>query len=311
MTDLDPKIRQLLDLMASIEQPPFREQSIAEFRERRAIGRDMLILPSPELDVVRDFEVAGAEHPLKARIYDVEDGDARPTLAYFHGGGFVFGDLESHDSVCRRLAAAGEMRVISVDYRLAPEAPFPAAIEDAVAAVADIAERASDFGADPARLAVGGDSAGACLATLAARQFARAPGPQISFQLLIYPVVQMGEETASRRNFAEGYFLTRDMMEWFYELYMPDGGDFSSERVSPLRHDPPEGLAPAYVVTAGFDPLRDEGRAYAEKLRSAGVAVEHVNYPDQIHGFFNFTAFSSAAAGAIERAGKAVRLALG
>jgi acetyl esterase len=311
MAELDSKLRALLDLIASIGEPPLHKQTVAEFRVRRERGRELVNLPAPDIAVVRDLELDGAAGRLKARIFDVEDGAARPTLIYFHGGGFVYGSIESHDPVCRRLAAAGEMRLISVEYRLAPEHPFPAGIEDAIAATASIVAESSAYGVDAKRIAVGGDSAGACLATLVARHMARTGGPMIAFQLLIYPVVQAGEITESRKRFAEGYFLTKEAMDWFENFYLPAGIDKELERVSPLRTPPPKGLAPALIITAGFDPLLDEGRAYAEALTAAGCAARYVDYPDQIHGFFNFTAFSSVAASAIDDAARAVRAALG
>jgi acetyl esterase len=311
MANLDAKLRTLLDLIASIGEPPLAQQTVAAFRERRERGRDVVNSPPPELPIVRDIEVAGAAGPLAARLYDVEEDVQRPTLIYFHGGGFVYGSIESHDPVCKRLAAAGAMRVISVAYRLAPEHPFPAGIEDAVAATKDISANCSVYGVDNSRIAVGGDSAGACLATLVAREAARNGAPKIGFQLLIYPVVQSGRETPSRRNLSEGYFLTREAMDWFEDFYLPPGTDRELERVSPLRTAPPAGLAPALVITAGFDPLLDEGREYAEVLSAAGVRCDYVDYPDQIHGFFNFTAFSSVAAKAIDDAARTARRALG
>lgn len=310
MTDVDPQTRMLLDLMAALGDPPISQQTPEELRERRARGRAMIANPSPELALIRDVEVDGGAGPLKARIYDNQNAPARPALIYFHGGGFVFGDIESHDPVCRRLAHHGGFRVISVDYRLAPEAPFPAAIDDAVSSTAGIWRNAERFGVDSGRLAVGGDSAGACLATVTARHMKRTSGPDLAFQLLIYPVVQSVEETESRRKFADGYFLTKESMTWFDGHYLPNGVDRRDERVSPLLTPPPPGLAPALVITAGFDPLRDEGRAYAEQLKSAGIDVLYKEYPDQIHGFFSFTKFSGVAEQAIEDAARAVAAAL-
>lgn len=310
MPELDPQLRTLLDMIAALDEPPLASLTPQEVRERRARGRDLINSPSPDLPHVRDIEVAGAAGPLKARLYDSEDGPARPTLVYFHGGGFVVGDIESHDPLCRRLAYHGGFRVISVDYRLAPEAPFPAPVDDAIASTAAIASAAEDFGVDPSRLAVGGDSAGANLATVTARHMKRTGGPDLSFQLLFYPVTQSVEQTESRQKFAEGYFLTRESMDWFDRHYLPEGVDRRDERVSPLLTPPPEGLAPALIATAGFDPLLDEGRAYAELLKSSGVEVSYVEYPDQIHGFVSFTRFSSAAEEAIAHAALAVRGAL-
>jgi acetyl esterase len=310
MAELDPKTRALLDLIASLGEPPPARQTPAEFRARRERGRDLVNVPWQEPALVRDVAIAGAAGPLRARIYDVADGRHRPTLIYFHGGGFLYGSLETHHPLCCRLAIAGGLRVISAEYRLAPEHPYPAAIEDAVAIAREVMANAQQYGADADRVALGGDSAGACLATVATRLLRRAGGPDPKFQLLIYPVVQAGEETASRQRYAEGYFLTREVMDWFDGHYLPAGVDRTAERVSPLRAATPAGLAPAYIVTAGFDPLLDEGRRYAEILARDGVAVQYVEYPDQIHGFFNFTAFSGAAVAAIEAAAKATARAL-
>jgi len=310
MAELDPKTRALLELMASLGDPPLAESSPQEVRERRSRGRDLINNPSPDLPVIRDVTVADAEGPLKARIYDTEDGGARPTLVYYHGGGFVLGDIESHDPLCRRLAHHGGFRVISIDYRLALEAPFPAPVEDAIAAAVAITEAAETYGVDPSRLALGGDSAGANLATVAARHFARHGGPELAFQLLFYPVTQSVDTTPSREKYADGYFLTKEGMDWFDSHYLPEGTDRADERVSPLRAAPPEGLAPALVVTAGFDPLVDEGRDYAEQMRASGVDVQYIDYPDQIHGFISFTRFSNVAEDAIVHAARAVRDAL-
>lgn len=213
--DVDPKTRVLLDMIAALKQPPLSEITPQEFRDWRARGRGFLNPQAAEITLVREDAVSGAAGPLRVRVYDKVKCDARPTLIYFHGGGFVFGDLESHDALCRRLAYYGAMRVIAVEYRLAPENQYPAAVEDAVAALNDISIRAGHFGADSSRIAVGGDSAGANLATVAARAAARSGSPQVRFQLLIYPVTQSVETTPSREQLASGYFLTRETMDWF------------------------------------------------------------------------------------------------
>ena len=307
---LDPKVKALLDLMAAMPSTPLVELGIENFRALREQGRHIINPTSPDVALVKDVDVQGGNGPLKARIYDsVGAKTGRPTLIYFHGGGFVYGDLESHDPLCRRLAHHGSIRVIAIDYRLAPEHPYPAAVEDAIAALHHIAPQADEYGVDPARIAVGGDSAGACLAAVAARHAARERMP-LKHQLLIYPVVIAGEETASRVEYSEGYFLTKESMDWFESLYLPPNTDLNDERASPLKHAPPEGLAPAYLLTAGFDPLLDEGKAYAELLSDAGINTEYIDYPSQIHGFCSFTAFSSDAEDAIAAAAKAVAKAL-
>jgi acetyl esterase len=308
---VDPKTKPLLDLIAALGEPPLREQTILDFRERRRRGRELINTPPPTLAVIRDVEIRGGDGPIAARVYDDVDGRDRPTLVYFHGGGFVYGDLDSHDGICRRLAKAGGLRVVAVDYRLAPEHPFPRPVEDALAAFRDVAAHPQRFGADPARLAIGGDSAGACLSTIVARDVARRRDAALRHQTLFYPVTQQGRVTRSRERFAEGYFLTREGIDWFTDLYLGrTWTGVSDERISPLDFDVPEGLAPAFVITAGLDPLLDEGAAYAAKLKQAGVAVRYADYPDQIHGFLSFTAFSSVAEEVLADAGREIARAL-
>lgn len=309
MGDVDPKIRVLLDMIAALQQSPLSETTPQQFRDMRARSRDILNPPAPPISIVREETVAGGAGQLKARLYDTQDGEARPALVYYHGGGFVLGDLDSHDALCRRLAHYGDIRIIAIDYRLAPEHPFPAAVEDAAAAFADISARHLHFGVDPFRIALGGDSAGANLAAATARSAARS-GPPAKFQMLFYPVTQTVRSTPSREKFADGYFLTKESIDWFDGHYLPPSVDRYDERVSPLLAPPPKGLAPALVVTAGFDPLKDEGRDYADQMEKAGVDCRYVDYPDQVHGFVSFTAFSSVAEEAIADAARAVRDAL-
>ena len=243
---------------------------------------------------VRSLKVDGRP----ARLYVPTGAPAvGPLLMYIHGGGFVYGDLDSHDAPCRVLAEKGRVRVLSVTYRLAPEAPFPAAYDDSVAAFDWVRENADELGADPARLGVGGDSAGGNLAAGVA--LAR-PG-KVAFQLLIYPVTErVGGETASRELFSKGFYLTSEFIGVANENYLPAGADRADPRLAPLYAEVPDGVAPAFVVTAGFDPLRDEGEAYAEKLRDAGVKVELRRFPDQIHGFLNVVGAGRSARAAVE-----------
>jgi acetyl esterase len=309
MTTVDPKTRILLDMIAMLGAPPLAEVTPQQFRDMRARSRDMLNVAWPEPKLYRTFDVAGAAGPIRARLYDDEDG-ARPTLIYFHGGGFTFGDLDSHDQLCRRLSKTGGFRVISVEYRLAPEAPFPAAVDDAWAALNDIIGRGGDLGVDRARVGVGGDSAGANLAIVTARRAAIEGAPLIRHQLLIYPVTQSVGSTPSREKFAEGYFLTKESMDWFDGHYLPKDIDRTDPRISPLLAPVPRNLAPALIITAGFDPLLDEGRDYAAALTDAGVECRYVEYPDQIHGFMSFCNFSSVAEEAIADAARSVKAAL-
>jgi acetyl esterase len=230
---------------------------------------------------VRDLAVAGR----RARLY-TPTYPGPGLLVFFHGGGWVYGDLESHDAPCRFYAERSRVRVLAIDYRLGPEHPFPAAYDDCLAAYEWAVDNAASLGADPTRLAVGGDSAGGNLAATTAIEAARRGWP-LAFQLLVYPATDFARDTRSFELFAEGYYLTRRFMQVGQEGYLPPDVDLLDPRLSPLHAELPEGLAPAYVVTAGYDPLRDEGEAYARKLAEAGVDVELKHYPDQMHSFFN------------------------
>jgi acetyl esterase/lipase len=245
-----------------------------------------------------DVTVAGAAGPLHARMYVPAEAPERgPLLVYFHGGGWVEGSPATHEPSCLLLAHLAGVRVISVDYRLAPEHPFPAAADDAIAAYADVARRAAEFGADPDRLAVGGDSAGGNLAAVVAQVVRGEPGvPAPAFQLLIYPGLDMTRKRPSRLRCGEGFLLTEESMTWYEDQYVPDHGHRADPRVSPLLTPDLSGLPPAHIATALADPLRDEGEAYAQRLRDAGVPVALQRHP-QIHGFFNITAMRSGMRG--------------
>lgn len=258
---------------------------------------------------VHDRTVRGAAGPLTARLY-VPRGVTRPgpMLVFFHGGGMIYGDLDSHDAVCRVLAEEAGLRVLSVDYRLAPEHPFPAGVEDAWAAYEWVASHAADYDADPTRLAVAGDSAGAYLSAVVALRAAR-EGVPLAFQLLLYPVTDMTASSESRQTYGRGFFLTTEFMTLATDLYLA-GHDPKDPRASVLYADIPEGVAPALVTTAGFDPLRDEGQAYAERLDAAGVRVEHREYADQIHGYINLLTVEGSARTALLDSAAALRAAL-
>ncbi|MEV6441058.1 alpha/beta hydrolase [Amycolatopsis sp. NPDC051716] len=239
---------------------------------------------------VREIAVPTPDGDLPATLYTpVGLPEESPLLVFFHGGGWVIGTRASHDNAVRFLAKHAGVRVLSIEYRLAPEFPFPAATEDALAAFDYAVAKAGDLGADPARIAVGGDSAGGNLAAVTAQQAVRRGGPAPAFQLLIYPATDFARRYRSQDLFAENLFLTDVHMKWFEGHYVPEGTDLTDPRLSPLRADDLSGLPPALIVTAGFDPLRDEGEAYAEKLREAGVEVALRRHEDLIHGFINFT----------------------
>jgi acetyl esterase len=233
----------------------------------------------------------------------------QPTMIYFHGGGFVAGSLETHDGLCRQLVAEGGFKLIAVDYRLAPEHPYPAAVEDAWAAVQWIEENAAELGVDGGRLAVGGDSAGAMLAAIVTQKAKEKGGLKLVYQLLMFPFTQIGGETSSLNEFAMGYFLERRAVEHFYGLYLPAGIDRNAPSVSPLRAKDFSGLPPAYVMLAGYDPLHDEGLAYAEKLKAAGVPVTIADYAEMVHVFIYLQSVLPQAHDAVARAAKAAKAA--
>lgn len=279
---LDTEAQLLLKLERLARMPDLGAVPLAQ--GRRLLERQAVLVGGDQpISAVRDLEVAGrtARHYLPS----LHPGNG-PLLVFFHGGGWAYGSLDSHDAVCRFLAHQTGVPVLSVDYRLAPEHPFPAAYEDCLAAYRQVVDDPAPFDADPARVAVAGDSAGGALAAAVALQAAR-EGRPLAFQLLVYPATDLTASFASRLTFGEGYFLTRGFMDVAREAYLPDPATYADPVASPLFADVPPGVAPAYVATAGFDPLRDEGEAYAEKLREAGVSVTLRRFPGQIHGFFN------------------------
>lgn len=296
---LDAEARMLLDLM---------EKAVQEGRPKLhtlpyAVGRQAVDKMSEDSEAdpmqvgeVVDGDFAGPGGKIRFRRYRPQGAAAGslPTLIYYHGGGFVIGNVETHDSTCRRLANKSRCQVMSIDYRLSPEHPFPAPTEDGVAAFRHVRDNAASFGTDAARIAVGGDSAGGAIAAVvcqAVRDAGDSRGP--AFQMLIYPATDSSKQSASRVAFAEGYFLTKELIDWFWKAYVPAGTDLADLRLSPLLAKDFKGLPPAFVLTAGYDPLRDEGRAYADRLIDAGIKTTYVNYPGTIHGFFSLTRFLS------------------
>ena len=293
---LDAEARMLLDLMEAATKAGRPKLETLP----HAIGRQSVDKMSedseadpPEVAETIDGAFAGPGGEIRYRRYrplGVEAGSL-PTLIYYHGGGFVIGTIETHDSTCRRVANRSRCQVISIDYRLSPEHPFPAPIDDGIAAFRHIRDNAAAFGADAARLAVGGDSAGGAIAAVVCQAMRDAQEAGPAFQMLIYPATDSSQESGSRKSFAEGYFLSKGLMDWFWKAYVPAGTDLADLRLSPLLAKDFAGLPPAFVLTAGYDPLRDEGRAYANRLIDAGVKTTYVNYPGTIHGFFTLTRF--------------------
>jgi acetyl esterase len=268
--------------------------------------------PRRAMQRIEALRIPGPAGEMAARLYLAPGASPEPAplILYFHGGGWVVGDLVTHDGVCRFLAANTGFRVLSVDYRLAPEHPFPAPVEDAAAAFAWTAEHASELGVDPSRIAVAGDSAGGNLAA-AVSLLSRGDGAQPAMQLLLYPATDAVGGSASREIFAEGFLLTKGDMEWFEAHYIPDGCEESDPRISMMRATDLAGLPPAYVVTAGFDPLRDEGETYAERMRAAGNQVALRRQRGLIHGFANLTAISPSSHAAMLEVAGALRMGLG
>ena len=323
---LQPEVQQLIDGLAAMGIRPMEEMTPSEVRTTFAALGEMGPGSAPDFPWW-DGAVPGPGGDIPVRVYDPAGSSPQgPVLVWYHGGGWVIGDLVTADQTCRHLAALTGIRVVSVDYRLAPEHPFPAAADDAYAAYEAVrrgtlsppaaqgggGSGGGGSGPRPSVVAVGGDSAGGNLAavvTLMARERAQ---PQPAFQLLVYPVTDAGMDTASYHDNAEGYFLTEASMRWFFDHYVgADAGLRADPRVSPLRAASLEGLAPAHVVTAEYDPLRDEGEAYATRLRDAGVAVTEVRYDGQIHGFFGLIDFCGPTARqALETAATHVRNAV-
>jgi acetyl esterase len=308
---LDPQVKVLLDQMAAMGGAPL-EQMTPE--EARAMFGAVAAMAGPpeEVAAVEDRAIPGPDaNQIPVRIYTPAGGTApRPVVVYFHGGGFVIGNIESHDATCRQLANLAEAVVVSVDYRLAPEHRAPAAAEDCYAATKWVADNAAALGVDPARLAVAGDSAGGNLAAVTALLARDRGGPAVKFQLLIYPVTDLTLSQPSIEENGEGYMLTAAGMRWFADHYLGAGGDDKAAIVSPLHADDVSGLPPALVLTAEFDPLRDEGEAYAARLEEAGGRVTVKRYDGLIHGFFAMGMVLDAAKAAVPEVAEQLKAAL-
>jgi acetyl esterase len=311
---LDPQAKAVIELAIKAGRPPYHTLSPKEARQLFLETRPFSTPAPPAIGTVRNLAAEGPVGQIPLRLYrpaGVSDATPLPVYVYFHGGGWVIGDLESHDVLCRQLTAESGACVIAVDYRLAPEHKFPAAADDAWAATRWIVGHAAELGVDAGRLAVGGDSAGGNLAAVVALMSRDAGGPAIALQVLIYPVTDVGRESPSYADFADGYMLTRDSMRWFTAHYLGRKEEANDWRVSPLRAPSLAGLPPALILTAGFDPLRDEGAAYATRLREAGVTVDYVSFGGMIHGFVGMGRVLDSALRAVSLIGAALRGALG
>ncbi len=308
---LDPQAKALLDLMIERGVPATHTLTPQEARrfyvERRAITQP----PPRPLAEVRDLSATGPAGNIALRLYR-PDGVASPapTLVYYHGGGWTIGDLDTHDSLCRDLADAGRCVVVAVDYRMGPEHRFPAAVDDVLAATRWLQAQSADLGLDPARFAVGGDSAGGNLAAVVALAWRDAAEPvPLKLQLLIYPATDMRAVAPSHTHNGQGYLLTADTIAYFRGQYLAPE-QYSDWRASPLLHGDLSRLPPALVLTAGFDPLRDEGRQYADALSAAGSAAQYVCFERQIHGFITMGRVLAEANTAVGLCGVALRSAL-
>ena len=286
---IHPDAAKVVELIIASGRPPYPTIGHVAAREIFVASRAILQPDPSPVGEVRDLAATGPAGEVPLRLYRGQGTDVskpQPTLVYYHGGGWVLGDLDSHDGVCRDIANAAECTVISVDYRLAPEAKFPAAAEDAIAAAQWIHDNAADLGVDRTRLAVGGDSAGGNLSAVVALHARDNGGPKLKLQVLIYPSADMSSVYPSYEEFAEQLPLTRTTMDWFVDLYLTNREkDARDWRASPLHAESLAGLPPAFIITAAMDPLRDEGEELARALMKAGVSVEVKRFDGQIHGF--------------------------
>ena len=303
---LDPQAQAFLEQLAATGAPPLHELSVAEARQVIVALFGTQGGPEP-VGAVEERTIPGAGGEMPTRLYMPYGTGPFPVLVYLHGGGWVIGDLEAYDATCRALTNAAGCLVVAMEYRLAPEYKFPAAPEDCYAATCWVAANAAAIGGDPRRIAIGGDSAGGNLAAVVAQMARDRGGPALVYQLLVYPVTNYGYDTASYRENAEGYLLTRDAMVWFWNHYLRSAADGNNPLASPLRANDLRGLPPAMVLTAEFDPLRDEGEAYAIRLQAAGVPVTLKRYAGTIHGFFSLGAVLGQGKQAMADAAAALR----
>jgi acetyl esterase len=311
---LHPQAKFLLELMVERQIPPTHTLSPAEarafYRERRTVTQP----DAPPIAETRDFKAEGPHGPIPLRLYHPQPAAQRrsapPVLVYYHGGGWVIGDLDTHDTLCRELANSAGIAVVAVDYRMGPEHRFPASVDDCIAATRWVRDHASDLGVDASRLAVGGDSAGGNLATVVAIALRDAGDLPVRFQLLIYPATDQRRGWPSHTSNGQGYLLTSDTMSYFHDHYIIDPAQDLDWRASPLLHTDLSKLPPALVLTAGYDPLRDEALQYSHLLTLAGNRVTHINFERQIHGFITMGRVIDEANAAVQLCAAELRRAL-
>ena len=303
---LDPQVIKVLEEAAALKLPAYHDLSPAEARKQML---DLAPPVDPLLAVkrVEDRSIPGPVGEIPIRLYYPSGNPPFAVLVYFHGGGWVIGDLDTHHGVCHAIAKTSGCLVVSVDYRLAPEHCHPAAVEDAYAATHWVADNSDAIQADPNRFAVGGDSAGGHLAAVVAQMARDRKGPCIDLQVLIYPITNYDFNTTSYTENKEGYMLTRDLMKWFWSLYVQDEGEANHPYVSPLQAENLSDLPQALIITAEYDPLRDEGEAYGKRLQKAGVKVVLLRYDGMIHGFLRMTARLDKAKAALNEVAGALK----
>ena len=309
---LDPEAQKLLEAAAAANRPAYEAIGAEAARKLYKETRGAVTPEAPEVAQLLNLAAPGPHGPIPLRYYRPLGSDKKqplPVLVFYHGGGWVIGDLDTHDVVCRNLANASGAAVVSVDYRMGPEHKFPAGVDDAFAALRWVVEEAKELRIDPARVAVGGDSAGGNLAAVVALLARDAEGPALRYQALIYPATNMVMDTDSHRKFATGHLLTHSSMTWFQLMYLNDPADREDWRASPLKAPSLAGLPPAFVVVAGNDPLRDEGEAYAKALAEAGNQVVFREFPGSIHGFITMGKVLPQANEAMAEIGAALRAA--
>jgi len=312
MAELNPVVIDLLRAARDANAPDYWQLSPKEARQAHEDRAGRLSLAPTELHQVATLAVPSEETEVPVRLYvPRKTEEPLPALVWLHGGGHCVGSPNSYDAVCRYLSHKTDCTVISVDYRLAPEHPFPAAVEDCMQSIAWVHANARALGVDPDRIAVGGDSAGANLATVCAMLARDEGNPPLCFQLLIYPIVAPWPDTESHDLFGEGHLLTRKSIDWFQTNYAGDAANRQDWRFAPILSPDLSRLPPALVIVAGFDPLRDEGIAYAERLSEAGVEVSLSNYEDMVHAFINMGGVIQAARDALDESALAMRSAFG
>jgi acetyl esterase len=305
---LDPKFRAFLDIPGAELLPP--PEGVTAAMMRQAMKANPMPVAVPPIHATRDITVKGPQNDIRVRLYQPFNGQDLPLIVYFHGGGFVFCDLDTHDAMCRELANASGCAVASVEYRLSPETRFPGPLEDCYAALRQLAAEGEMLGVDPSRIAVAGDSAGGNLATVTAMLARDRGGPTLRYQALIYPALDPGCESESMKTLARGYFLTQDVMKWFWSCYLASPADAANPLAAPLCATNLAGLPPASILTAEFDPPRDEGEAYADRLRAAGVPVVARRYLGMIHGFASLPFITEVANRAVADVARDLRAAL-